>query len=104
MYLETVKKITGVESEMDQRKAEARVQVQQQLAQAEKAGKLLLANTRAEAKRRSAELLEQTEQTALEGREATLRAADEDAQALRVRAESQMARAAEEIVRRVVER
>ena len=42
MYLETVKQITDVENEMEQAKAAARAQVQQQLAEAEKAGKELL--------------------------------------------------------------
>ena len=104
MYLETVKKITDVENEMDQQKAAARAQVQQQLAQADKAGKLMLENARTEAKSKTAALLQETEETAAKRRAETLHAADEDAQALRQAAESHMARAAEEIVRRVVDR
>mgnify|MGYP003303894537 CR=1 FL=1 len=48
MYLETVKKITEVENEMEQAKAAARAQVQQQLTEAEREGKKLLQRAQAE--------------------------------------------------------
>ena len=50
MYLETVKQITDVESEMEQAKAAARAQVQQKLAEAERAGKELLQRVQAESR------------------------------------------------------
>ena len=50
MYLEKVKQITDVENEMEQAKAIARAQVQQQLADAERAGKELLQRAREESR------------------------------------------------------
>lgn len=104
MYLDTVKKVTDVENEVEQQKTAARAQVQQQLADAEKAGKALLEEARCKARSESGVRLQDTEQQAAQRREATLRAAQEEQQALRQTAESRMARAAEEIVRRVVDR
>ncbi len=104
MYLDTVKKVTDVESEVEQQKTAARAQVQQQLADAEKAGKALLEEARRKARSESGARLQETEQQAAQRREETLRAAQEEQQTLRSMAESRMARAAEEIVRRVVDR
>lgn len=104
MYLETVKKITAVENETEQAKAAARAQVQQKLAESERAGKELLVKQRADCRAQREELLGAAREKAEAQRQEMLRIAAADCQQLRRSAQARMDAAVEEIVRRVVER
>lgn len=103
MYLETVKQITAVENEMEQAKAAARAQVQQQLAEAERAGKELLQRTQAQNRAARDEALAQAQQQAAQQQQQSQALAQTECDRLRESAALKMALAAEEIVRRVVE-
>ena len=104
MYLETVKEITQVENEMEQAKAAARAQVQQQLAEAERAGKELLQRAQAKSRMRRDEVLREAREEAAQRQEKARELAAGECEVLRAAAALQLERAADEIVRRVVER
>ena len=104
MYLDTVKEIQKLEEQMEQAKAQARVQAREALEAAEKEGRDLLADTRKAIRDADTAAMEACEAQAARQRDAVLQAAQADCQALRARASGHMEDAVARIVGKVVGR
>ena len=103
MSLEAITKICGVEDEMDQARAQARVQAQKILADAERSGQELLEQGRSSSAEKTTGVMKAAEERGAQRRREILAQADEDCAALEQLAETNMARAVEWIVERVVD-
>lgn len=104
MYLETVKSIQSLEEEMEQAKAQARVQAREALDATEKEGRDLLSETRRAIRAADEAAIASCEAQAARQRDTVLSQAQADCQALRAQAASHMADAVAQIVGRVVGR
>lgn len=102
MSLEAIETVTRVEQETRERRAAAEAEAKQIVADAEKAGQVLLQKTRGEAAEAGRELLRQAEERAAAQAAKTAQAAEADAAALRQAAGKRLEEAAEFIVGRVV--
>ena len=103
MSLEAITKIRGVEDEMDQARAQARTQAQELLTGAERSGQELLEQGRRSSAEKTAGVMKAAEERGAQRRREILAQADEDCAALEQLAETNMARAVEWIVERVVD-
>ena len=102
MSLESIEKITNVETASRERKAAAEAEAKQMLSQAEREGLGLLKQMRETAAENGKSLLQEAEARAAERSEKILRTAEADGKALREAAEKQLEQTAEFIVGRVV--
>ena len=103
MSLEAITTIRAVEEEMDQTRAQARLQAQKCLADAERSGQALLAEGRRASAEKTAGAVRAAEERGAARRQEVLAAAQEDCQALARLAETNMAQAVQMIVERVVD-
>ena len=104
MYMDAVKEIQKLEEQTEQAKTQARVQAREALEAAEKEGRDLLAAARKAIRDADAAAMADCEAQAFRRRDAVLRSAEADCQALRDQAMGHMDDAVAQIVGRVVGR
>ena len=103
MSLEAIREIQSVEEKMETSRAQARAQAQKIISDAEREGRALLEQGRAEAAKKAAAVMTAAEERAAKRREEILAAAEEDCKILSAGADAFMAQAVKMIVERVVE-
>ncbi len=103
MSLEAVTKIREVENGVEQSKLDARAQGQKLIADAEREGREALKRGREQSEKAAAQAMREAEAKAAQRRIEIISQAEKDCEALKKAARSRMGKAAEAIVRRVVE-
>ncbi len=103
MSLEAVKTVTLAEQEARERKAQAAVDARKLVAQAEKAGAQSVADAQARGRSESAQAMAQAEARAAEHLAQVIRDTEGTCDELRAQAQERLDKAADLIVRRVVD-
>lgn len=103
MSLEAITRIRAVEDGVEQSQAQARVQGQKLIADAQREGREALEQSRRAAAEENRKAMTQAEETAAKRREEILAQAAEDCRALKAQAAARMDQAVRRIVERVVE-
>ena len=102
MAMEAIKQVTQTEQEVQRLRDEAASAARQTAAEAERAGRQLLEDSRRQAEAQSRQLLARAEEQAGEYTRGVLAQAEEDCGRLRQQARQRLDRAAELIMERVV--
>jgi vacuolar-type H+-ATPase subunit H len=102
MSFQDIQKVTETEQGTKAKKAEAQAEAKQIVAAAHKAGAALVADARAKAEEQAKAMMTRAEQAAQEQTKLTLEANDAACQGMRRQAKGQLDKAADLIVRRVV--
>ena len=103
MSLEAINQIRGVEGSADQARADARTKAQKILADAEREGRALLEQGKAQSAAAAAEVMKRAQTEGEIRRTAILAKAESEAEALKAQARTKLAQAAKVITGRVVE-